>query len=141
MKRRPFDVGKIRRARGWTQAELAERLGVDVMTVSRWERKLSSPRASTREAIEGLASTAEPPARAAARRSSATANGGDEYAGIDELVRIVGVVPALRALRRLVLLRTASVSRPFPVEATARLREVESALREQLDLISRARIG
>lgn len=31
------DIGKFREAMGWTQAELAERLGVSQVSVSRWE--------------------------------------------------------------------------------------------------------
>lgn len=40
-------TGKTLRAwrerRGWTQGELARKLGVQLLTVSRWERKISDP--------------------------------------------------------------------------------------------------
>lgn len=45
---------RLRRKRLWTQAELAKRLGVDVMTVSRWERGVSKPRRAALRKILAL---------------------------------------------------------------------------------------
>jgi transcriptional regulator with XRE-family HTH domain len=54
---------RLRRARhlkGWTQSELAERLGSDFETVSRWERGFTVPNAYYREKLCGiLGKTAE----------------------------------------------------------------------------------
>jgi hypothetical protein len=61
--------------------------------------------------------------------------------GIDELVRIVGLDRARKALRREALLGRHPARVVFPVDPTVRLRELESVLRDQLDLISRAEIG
>lgn len=36
----------MRREQGWSQADLADRLGTDPVTVSRWERGASRPRPS-----------------------------------------------------------------------------------------------
>lgn len=38
------DIEKFREAMGWTQAELAERLGVSQVSVSRWETGERVPR-------------------------------------------------------------------------------------------------
>jgi hypothetical protein len=61
--------------------------------------------------------------------------------GIDELVRIVGLDRARKALRREALLGRHPAPVVFPVDPTVRLRELESILRDQSDLISRAKIG
>lgn len=48
---------RLRRARhlkGWTQNELAERLGSDFETVSRWERGITVPSAYFREKLCGI---------------------------------------------------------------------------------------
>ncbi len=113
------------------------------MTVSRWERGLSRPRRAARAAIAALRGAAGAGPAGSAARPAAQPGGGHTsgQTAIDELVRIVGLEPALRALRRLVLLRTAPVPVRFPVDPATRLREVETALREQRELIARARIG
>lgn len=38
-----IDIKKLRKLLKLTQKELAEKLGVDVITVSRWEREESKP--------------------------------------------------------------------------------------------------
>lgn len=38
----PNNLRSLRTARGLTQAQLAERLGVDASTVSRWEKRLQA---------------------------------------------------------------------------------------------------
>lgn len=40
-------IKEFRRQRGWTQWDLAEKLGVDQGTVSRWERGIETPRPAT----------------------------------------------------------------------------------------------
>ena len=39
----PEQIKSMRQHRGWTQTQLAERLGIEQSTVSRWERGLSRP--------------------------------------------------------------------------------------------------
>ncbi|MEY8841796.1 helix-turn-helix transcriptional regulator, partial [Cribrihabitans sp. XS_ASV171] len=39
-----MDIRWFRRRIGWTQLDLAERLGVDQGTISRWERGVEAPR-------------------------------------------------------------------------------------------------
>ena len=48
---RPAFISNVRRALGMTQAECGEAIGVDKMTVSRWERGTSRP---SSEALERL---------------------------------------------------------------------------------------
>lgn len=45
-------IKKLRRQRGWTQAQLADKLNVSTQTVSNWETGLKSPRMG---AIEKMA--------------------------------------------------------------------------------------
>lgn len=48
-----MDIKALRKGKGWTQAELAAKLGTDHVTVSRWERGVSVPRpAATRRLKE-----------------------------------------------------------------------------------------
>ena len=124
----PDEVRELRQSYGWSQQDLARRLRVDAMTVSRWERGLSRPRRALRARIESL-STASPSLVSAA-----------DEAAIMELVRLVGANPALRALRKLVLLMRAPKRIDFPVDPADRLREVERALAEQRDLVARAEV-
>jgi transcriptional regulator with XRE-family HTH domain len=112
-------VRALRARRGWTQQQLAERLDVDAVTVSRWERGAVVPRRSVISAVERLWSAP------------------DE--SLEELVRIVGADAARKALRRIVLLRWRPAEIRFPVDPSARLREVEVSLAEQLDLVARAK--
>ena len=39
----PEQIKSLREKRGWTQLDLATRLGVEQSTVSRWERDISRP--------------------------------------------------------------------------------------------------
>ena len=50
----PLRLVKLRARMGWTQAEMAELLGVNQATVSRWEAGLGAPRAAAMVRIEGL---------------------------------------------------------------------------------------
>ena len=55
--KRPPSLGFIvtlREALGLTQKELAQRLNVDKMSVSRWERGVTRPRAESVAALENL---------------------------------------------------------------------------------------
>ena len=47
-------IRELREARGWTQLELAYKLGVTPVTVSNWERRMSEPKASQLRAIARL---------------------------------------------------------------------------------------
>lgn len=50
----PGYIRTLREALGLTQAALADRLGVDAMTISRWERGTVKPRASAVKAMDKL---------------------------------------------------------------------------------------
>jgi len=114
-------IRALRARRGWTQQQLAEHLDVDAVTVSRWERGASLPRRSMLSAVDRLWSAP------------------DE--SLEELVRIVGADVARKALRRIVLMRWRPAEIRFPVEPSARLKEVEIALAEQLDFLARAKLA
>src|SRR3569832_2383632 len=120
-------IRAVRRRLRWTQAELTERLGVDSMTVSRWERGAVLPRRVMQDAIGRLAeptipaSLPSPPPTETARRFS-------EHESIDELIRVVGVQPARMALRKLALLQRPSSAVTFPVDPSNRLRELDVML-------------
>lgn len=47
-----IDIKKMRKARRWTQAGMAEHFGVDKATVWRWENEGIPDRGVTRKAIE-----------------------------------------------------------------------------------------
>jgi transcriptional regulator with XRE-family HTH domain len=130
---KPTKIRKLRRRYGWTQQQLGSRLGVDAVTISRWERGVSTPRRHLRRALEDLA--VQTPEAASSSQMPASVD-----AGIDELVRIVGLNRARKVLRREALLGRNLAPVVFPVDPTVRLRELESVLRDQLDLISRAEI-
>ncbi len=49
---RPSQCRAARALLGWTQAELAERAGVKVLVLRRFETGATDPRASTRDRIE-----------------------------------------------------------------------------------------
>ena len=94
---------------------------VDVVTVSRWERGVVAPRRGAISAIERIAG-----------RSTSEAS-------VDQLVRVVGTERALRALRQVALLETAPRAVNFPVDPSLRLRELDSMLTEQRDLVVRTK--
>ena len=128
----------LRHRHGWTQAQLAQFLGVDTATVSRWERGASRPRAGVLAALARLTTAPpvaiEPGPEAAGDRRFAS------DASIDELVRIVGLDRARGALRALALQsRTAEPIR-FIVDPTERLRQLDDMLDEQRELIAAAEI-
>ena len=49
---KPLDIKKIRKSLRLTQVEFAARLGVDPITISRWERGLSKPSRMARRQLE-----------------------------------------------------------------------------------------
>ncbi len=54
-------IVRLRAARGWKQAALAELMGVDQATVSRWERGLQSPDVASRRRLARLYQREHPP--------------------------------------------------------------------------------
>lgn len=48
------EIRDARRRKGWTQGDLAARLGVSMRTVSRWESGASAPRFKERERLTEL---------------------------------------------------------------------------------------
>ena len=54
----PEEVKKIRAALRWSQRKVAEYIGVDVMSVSRWERGVNEPKGASLKALERLAKRA-----------------------------------------------------------------------------------
>ncbi len=50
----PKTIRQLREERGWTQLDLALQLGVDVSTVSRWERGLAVPRRRRQQRLADL---------------------------------------------------------------------------------------
>jgi transcriptional regulator with XRE-family HTH domain len=114
-------IRTLRRRLGWTQSELAVRLGTDPVTVSRWERGVSLPRPSAQFRLRELRSfsSTETPA----------------------LVRQVGEPAARRLLERALLLERPPRRHGFSADPTRRLKEVERAVREQMKLKRRARFA
>lgn len=51
-------IRDIRDALGWSQRKFAAYIGVDVMTVSRWERGKNEPKGASLKALERLAKRA-----------------------------------------------------------------------------------
>jgi transcriptional regulator with XRE-family HTH domain len=47
-------IRDLRQRQGWTQQDLADRLGTDAVTVSRWERGVSQPRPSAQRRLRVL---------------------------------------------------------------------------------------
>jgi len=53
--KKQIDIRKFRKSKGWNQAELAKRLGTNIMTISRWERgKVPTTKSSAWFALENL---------------------------------------------------------------------------------------
>lgn len=51
------DIKALREARGWTQQEMADAIGVNLSTIWRWEN-VRPPRGAARKLIEAMASRA-----------------------------------------------------------------------------------
>jgi hypothetical protein len=47
-------VKALREKKDWTQGELAERLGINQGTVSRWEQSIAEPTGLSKKAIDRL---------------------------------------------------------------------------------------
>lgn len=54
MKKKPIDVKTIRLKFGFTQEDLARKLGLALSTVSKWEQGVTSPSRLAREKLERL---------------------------------------------------------------------------------------
>ena len=54
MKKEPIDIKAIRLKLGFTQEDLARKLGLALSTVSKWEQGIFSPSRLAREKIEKL---------------------------------------------------------------------------------------
>lgn len=117
---RSSDIQALRVRHGWTQKELAEILGTDPVTVSRWERGKSQPRPSAATRLEKLASGLP--------------------SDIQSLVSLVGVSRARSVLRRTSLMSLRLPKQRFAASPMRRLKQVERALQEQLELKASARL-
>jgi transcriptional regulator with XRE-family HTH domain len=107
------EIRALRRRKGWTQAELASRLGTDPVTVSRWERGVSHPRPSARVRLLELS--------------------GDQPE-ISSLAHTLGERDSKRVLLRALLLAHRPRKQRFAEDPTTRLREIERTLLEQQQL-------
>lgn len=54
MKSEPLNIKMIRTGLGFTQEDLARKLGLALSTISKWEQGLSSPSRLAREKLEKL---------------------------------------------------------------------------------------
>jgi len=54
MKKEPIDIKAIRLELGFTQENLARKLGIALSTVSKWEQGVTSPSRLAREKLEKL---------------------------------------------------------------------------------------
>ena len=54
MKSEPIDIKSIRHQLGFTQEDLARKLGLALSTVSKWEQGVTSPSRLAREKLEKL---------------------------------------------------------------------------------------
>jgi transcriptional regulator with XRE-family HTH domain len=143
MNRSARKIAQRRRELGWTQKKLAEYLGIDPISVSRWERGLTNPGpgAATRLRcwFDSDGTDTDSFVRGEAGLSDSSRTPGLDPA-IAELVRIVGTEETLYVLRERALLRRAASAVCFPVDPATRLREVDQARREQTELIDRVTI-
>jgi DNA-binding transcriptional regulator YiaG len=54
MKKEPIDIKAVRLELGFTQEDLARKLGLALSTVSKWEQGVTSPSRLAREKLEKL---------------------------------------------------------------------------------------
>ncbi|MBW3589854.1 MAG: helix-turn-helix domain-containing protein [Actinobacteria bacterium] len=116
----PDEIRALRSRYGWTQKELAARLGTDDVTVSRWERGRSQPRPSALRRLETFAS--------------------DLPSDVQSLLRLVGLSRSRMALKRAILLGRRPRRRRFSADPARRIKQVERALRDQAELKTKARL-
>lgn len=116
----PSEIRTLRTRHGWTQKELADRLGTDAVTVSRWERGKSQPRPSAEIRLRDLASGLP--------------------SDIQALVGFVGASRARTLLKRASLLSVRPPEHRFSADPARRIKEVGRALEEQRELKARARV-
>lgn len=117
----PKAIRALRARNGWTQGDLAARLGTDPVTVSRWERGVTKPRPSGQTRLKELS--------------------GELPSEVASLVRLIGASEAVNILKRQLLLTHQLPRRRFATNPTRRLREVDKARREQLELKARIQAG
>ncbi|MHB8511615.1 MAG: helix-turn-helix domain-containing protein [Actinomycetota bacterium] len=113
-------IAKLRRLNGWSQADLAARIGTDAVTISRWERGISNPRPSAQRRLHEVK---------------------ENLTEVISLARELGAHKAEMILDREILLTQKLSNESFPMNPTHRLREVEKARREQAELKSRVRLN
>jgi transcriptional regulator with XRE-family HTH domain len=116
----PDEIRALRSRYGWTQKELAARLGTDDVTVSRWERGRSHPRPSALRQLDAFAS--------------------DLPSDIQSLIRLVGLSRSRMALKRSILLSRRLRRRRFSADPARRIKQVERALRDQAELKAKVRV-
>lgn len=107
-------IRRLRRRHGWTQSDLAQRLGTDAVTVSRWERGVSRPR---RSAVARLRALSNP-----------------TPGELESLIATLGRPGAERLLQRALLLSYRPARHRFSADPTRRLRDVDRARQEQAAL-------
>jgi transcriptional regulator with XRE-family HTH domain len=115
-----FEIRSFRKRKGWTQSELAAKLGTDAVTVSRWERGIVRPRPSAQVRLVTLKDGLS-----------------DE---IRSLVDAIGASDSQRTLKRLLLLRHAVRPHRFIDGPKFRLEEADRALRQQSELKTKIRL-
>jgi len=54
MKKEPVDIKSIRARLGFTQEDLARKLGLALSTISKWEQSVTSPSCLAREKLEKM---------------------------------------------------------------------------------------
>ena len=111
-------IRRLRQRRGWTQRQLAEHLGTDPVTISRWERGATKPRRSAR-----------------ARLAALTTDSGER--SLEPLIDALGRRFAARTLRRALLLARPPGRAWFAANPAKRLRDVDRAVADQLALRGR----
>lgn len=114
------EIRAFRHRNGWTQVELALRLGTDPVTVSRWERGISSPRPSAQIRLKELSNVLP--------------------LDLALMVRSVGHPEAKKILERQLLLAHRLSPQGFAVNPTRRLEEVDRARSEQTEMKTRMRL-
>ncbi len=114
----PDDIRDLRRRYGWTQADLASKIGTDPVTVSRWERGATIPRPSARARLRDLA-------------------GSSPEGELSRLMHIIGSDDVVAILRRAELRERRPASDPRLPDLEDRLEDVDDIVRAQAELKAR----